>query len=393
MKVAINGGGIAGVSIAYWLEKYGFDVFLFEKKQHNNNEGYLINCWGPGYEVLKKMDIIESLEKRSIKLKYLRCHNCIDNISDTVEIESLIKNDYENFLSIKRHDLMFVLYDKLEKTKVQFNTHVLDFKQHNNKVNVSLSNGNNEDFDILIGADGYHSKIRSILFNEDEYEKIYVNSCTASFYVNHKIYNDPNYSDVYLGEDRQASLIYLNNNETICTLSFDKSLVDRKPQTISEKVHILQSIFKDFKGRIGEVLYNLNNNDHIFFDTIHQIKMNKWCKGRVALIGDSASAPSVLAGQGSIFALCEAYVLAVELVKNNSDYMTAFYEYEKQLNKVITEKQENSLTNLTFFIPEKIFSKYILPMKSGFQTVPLFNQIFGSEMLQYNLDLPIVKNT
>ena len=54
MRIAINGAGVAGLSLAWWLEKYDFEVVVFEKKQELPTEGYLINCWGSGYDVLKK---------------------------------------------------------------------------------------------------------------------------------------------------------------------------------------------------------------------------------------------------------------------------------------------------------------------------------------------------
>jgi 2-polyprenyl-6-methoxyphenol hydroxylase-like FAD-dependent oxidoreductase len=50
-----------------------------------------------------------------------------------------------------------------------------------------------------------------------------------------------------------------------------------------------------------------------YFDSVSQIRMPSWTRGRVALVGDAAACPSLLAGQGSALAMVEAYVLAAEL--------------------------------------------------------------------------------
>lgn len=68
--------------------------------------------------------------------------------------------------------------------------------------------------------------------------------------------------------------------------------------------------------------------------------MDNWHKGRVALIGDAASCPSILMGLGSIFAIVEAYVLAGELYKAKGDYKVAFEEWQDKLKDIINRKQK-----------------------------------------------------
>lgn len=56
------------------------------------------------------------------------------------------------------------------------------------------------------------------------------------------------------------------------------------------------------------------------FDRASQIRMPSWSRGRMALIGDAAARPSLLAGQGSALAMVEAYVLAAELNRSPGDH-------------------------------------------------------------------------
>lgn len=271
-----------------------------------------------------------------------------------------------------------------------FGTYISSFEDENDKVIIERSDGKKESFDIIIGADGFHSHIRSLTFKEEEYQDIDINTYIASFY-NHDstVHTEIDSYELFLDRDKQASLVSLNDKETsVCTFAFDKALVNTKPKTLQNKKDVLKSVFKGFEGKIHKILENLENVDKIFFDNVGQVKMDSWYKGRVALTGDASSAPSLLAGQGSIFALCEAYILAGELYKSKGDYKKAFSEWQNKLKDIIDEKQDNSLTNLSFFMPEEIFTNYIIPMKGNLQSVPIFNQIFGAEVLRYSIDLP-----
>jgi 2-polyprenyl-6-methoxyphenol hydroxylase-like FAD-dependent oxidoreductase len=77
-----------------------------------------------------------------------------------------------------------------------------------------------------------------------------------------------------------------------------------------------------------------------YFDRVSQIRMPSWSRGRVALVGDAAACPSLLAGQGSALAMVEAYVLAAELARSHSDHANAFARYERRLAPFLRSKQD-----------------------------------------------------
>ena len=58
MRVAINGMGIAGPTLAYWLRRWGHDPVLFERSPAVRSGGYLIDFWGLGYEIADRMGIL-----------------------------------------------------------------------------------------------------------------------------------------------------------------------------------------------------------------------------------------------------------------------------------------------------------------------------------------------
>jgi 2-polyprenyl-6-methoxyphenol hydroxylase-like FAD-dependent oxidoreductase len=103
---------------------------------------------------------------------------------------------------------------------------------------------------------------------------------------------------------------------------------------------LLHREFDDAGWECAQILSALDPAEVLYFDTVSQIRMDCWSRGRVALVGDSAFAPSLLAGQGSALAMTAAYVLAGELAMAEGRYRRAFERYERVLRGFIEGKQK-----------------------------------------------------
>lgn len=88
-----------------------------------------------------------------------------------------------------------------------------------------------------------------------------------------------------------------------------------------------------------------------YFDSVDQIHMQRWSKGRVALVGDAGYCASPLSGQGTSLALVGAYVLAGELKAATGDYQMAFASYEKEMREYVELNQKSGATAGKQFIP------------------------------------------
>ena len=88
-----------------------------------------------------------------------------------------------------------------------------------------------------------------------------------------------------------------------------------------------------------------------YFDSVSQIRMPSWTRGRVALVGDAAACPSFLAGQGSALAMAGSYTLAAELSRSG-DHRDAFARYEERLAPMLRSKQDAALGMGPAFAPK-----------------------------------------
>ena len=87
----------------------------------------------------------------------------------------------------------------------------------------------------------------------------------------------------------------------------------------------------------------------IYFDRVSQIRMDRWTKGRTALVGDAAACVSLMAGEGTGLAMAEAYVLAGELRNCGGDYGAAFARY-RAADDAVSEAQAGIGGEIRFVI-------------------------------------------
>ena len=61
--VLISGAGIAGPTLAYWLNVAGFEPTLIEKAPALRSGGYVIDFWGYGYDLAERMGLVSGIER------------------------------------------------------------------------------------------------------------------------------------------------------------------------------------------------------------------------------------------------------------------------------------------------------------------------------------------
>src|SRR5215470_15449417 len=93
MRVAINGTGVAGPTLAYWLRRFGHEPVLFEKAPGLRTGGYLIDFWGLGYQIAERMGLIPMLRERGYLIERLRmvdADGCEEAALDLTPVRALL---------------------------------------------------------------------------------------------------------------------------------------------------------------------------------------------------------------------------------------------------------------------------------------------------------------
>jgi 2-polyprenyl-6-methoxyphenol hydroxylase-like FAD-dependent oxidoreductase len=139
---------------------------------------------------------------------------------------------------------------------------------------------------------------------------------------------------------------------------------------------------------VPRILAGIDNARTFYFDRASQILLPTWSKGRVALIGDAAACPSLLAGQGSALAMVEAYVLAAELAAAGEDYSAAFAAYEARLSTAVRTKQDAAIGLGGAFSPRNRLQLWVRNLVIGLMGIPFVAQLAVGRSLRDPIKLP-----
>jgi 2-polyprenyl-6-methoxyphenol hydroxylase-like FAD-dependent oxidoreductase len=72
MRVLVVGAGIAGPTLAYWLDRLGHRPALVESAPELRRGGYLVDFWGAGFDVAERMGIVRALRRNGFHLTEAR---------------------------------------------------------------------------------------------------------------------------------------------------------------------------------------------------------------------------------------------------------------------------------------------------------------------------------
>jgi 2-polyprenyl-6-methoxyphenol hydroxylase-like FAD-dependent oxidoreductase len=353
-NILICGAGIAGHALAFWLSRYGFNPTLIERAPHLRDGGYMVDVWGIGYDILERSDLMSEVREHSYPIDRLIFVDGSGREIARFGGELIRKIFADRFFCIPRGDLARTFYNALgTQTETLYNTSIDLLYDTPDGACVTLSGDRFRRFDIVVGADGLHSQVRKWAFGtEDQFQK-YLGYYAASFTSENYPYRNEVAYMTFARPGRQISRYTLRNNRSAFLLVF----AEPRPLGIDQRSLVAQKNFlrNRFKGGAWEtdaVLASLDSAEELFFDAVSQIRMQKWCRGRVALIGDAAYCPSLLAGEGAAFAMLGAYILAGELHKADGDYQQAFAAYEIRLQNFIRRKQDAATGFAKSFAPK-----------------------------------------
>ena len=339
-KVLISGAGIAGAALAFWLDRHGFEVTVVEKAGAPRSGGYPVDVRGTALDVVERMGILPRLRDAHVDLRRLTFRD-----GDGGEVASLHPHAVTGGvagrdLEIRRGDLTDALYTAvLDDVEFLFNDSVDTLDQSGHGVDVTFRGGGSRTFDLVVGADGMHSRTREMLFGPEQRFHRYLGYCFAVFTMRNTF--GLSHETVMWNTPGRAAALYAvgDDDEVHAFLNFARPEPPfdafGNPDTQRD---LVAEVFADAGWEVPGILTALHDADDVFFDAVGQIRMPRWSSGRVALVGDAAYAPSFLTGQGTSLALVGAYMLAGSLA--GRDHTAGFAAYEHGTRDFVTLNQD-----------------------------------------------------
>ena len=341
-KILISGGGIGGITLAYFLKQYGFTSAVVESAPEFKHIGYLLALNKQiGQKVAEKMGVLETLKKFEVLLNNYIILDEDSKLIMRVNVPPELSNENSG-LMLNRADLHFTLYDTVKNdVKFRFGKEISTITQDEHGVNVIFSDGSKDRFDLVIGADGVNSKTRKLVFGE-EFEK-YLGVAYFAFIVSNRTGETiSGEHDLVMMRGRDFLLAYHAIGKTeVGGYVFHREML-YAALSPPERHSVITKDYGKYDPKFLRILQTLIDSDPVFHGSFTQIGMPQWHKGRVCLIGDAAYCPTPASGNGASLAMAGAYILAKKLSQVN-DHKKAFAEYDTYVRPYAEKAQKNAL--------------------------------------------------
>lgn len=334
MRVMISGGGIAGLTLAYWLQR-NHQVLLLERGPSLRAAGCMLDLFGSGYDVAEKMGLLPEFSSLQYQFHRLLFLGSAGQQLASIQGDQLRELFDSRHVTLMREDLIRALYSRIEaKAEIRFGTAIETLQQDERKVRARLSGGVMEDVDLLVGTEGVHSPVRRAFFGPPERCVRFMGYRVASILLD-KMPTELNANTIYTltNPRRQVSLYPLRGGSL-----FARFVYMAAPRVVGATLDEARAELIESFGGVGWVVPRLLawlNEAELSIEDASQVELPRWSSGRVALVGDSLQDASLY---GASMAMTGAYVLAEEIGASHS-LEGSLLRYEQRLRPTIQALQ------------------------------------------------------
>ena len=344
--VLVSGAGIAGPSAAHWLHRAGYRVTVVESAPALRPGGQAVDFRGEQVKLLAAMGVLDEIRRYETAMGDQTVLGLDGRPALTVPGAA-----WSGEVEILRGDLARILYEHTAAhTEYVFGDRVTSLTETADGVEVTFRHGPPRKFDLVVGADGVHSGVRAAAFGPERDFRRDLGFGIAGFTApNHLgldhtsiMYNEPG-RGLMVGSHRLPDRLHVS-------LVFAADGVEFHRRGLAEQQALIAQLFADTGWETPKLLEALPAADDLYVDSISQIHLDRWAKGRVVLLGDAAwcAGPG---GSGTGLAMMGAQVLAGELAAAGGDHVTAFAKYEQRLRKPAAVGQKNGKGSGNFLAP------------------------------------------
>jgi len=337
VKVIVVGGGIGGLAAMRRLSNVGHHVQLIEKRTSFNAQGAGLMLGINAMKVLETLGVENEVMLRGQPISLMNIVNEEGvHIGGCNNVLMESQTGYKT-IGIHRSELHEVLTAHLPQNNIRFNAILSSLKQQNDQVVVSVNGGDEEEYDLMIAADGIHSPTRQLT---GDCSKLRYAGYTCWRFV---IDRPGSFSDTqayeYWGCGKRFGVVPIGNDKLYCFATMNSSEANSHHKNIA--VNEFKSLFSHFSGVVPDILQMMDCDVHIIHGDIFDQKRLCMQQGRVAFLGDAAHAATPNMGQGAGMALEDVAVLA-ECLTADVSITDALAVYDKRRRPRVKKIRDRS---------------------------------------------------
>ncbi len=328
LKAIIIGSGMAGLAAGIAMRQAGYEVEIYEKTSKLRPAGAGISLWSNGIKILNKLGLGKEVAAIGGQMNRMEYRNHQGEVLNDVNLIPLMEQVGQRPYPVSRTDLQEMMLNAFGKSDVRMGMRCVEVKQDADSATAIFEDGSTATGDVVIGADGVHSVVRTYL-NGGKIEPRYAG------YVNWNglVEASPDLAEsdvwvIYVGEGKRASMMPVGGNRFYFFMGCPQPQGTKTPP---EKIRAeLKETFAGWAQPVQNLIEKLDPEQVNRLEIGDIDPLPNLVEGRIALVGDSAHATTPTLGQGGCQAMEDAEVLCRYLITTNISVEDALKRYEAE---------------------------------------------------------------
>ncbi|WP_433431493.1 FAD-dependent monooxygenase [Nonomuraea sp. CA-141351] len=360
MRILISGASVAGPALAYWLTRYGFAVTLVERAPApRKTGGHAVDLFRPAMDIVEKMGVLERVMAKKTGIERLTMHREGESRPVELELRRVMTAVSDRHVEIMRDDLSEIFYEATrDDVDYVFGDSIASISEAGE---VTFDSGRTGAFDLVIGADGLHSNVRRLVFGPESQFTTWIGAYLAVVSVPNYLGLDGRMEGV-AGVGRMAAVYGAGHMDDGRAGFFFRTpqQLDYHHRDIPRQKELLRAHFDGMGWEVPRLLEELDRTPAFYFDSITQLRLDTWSRGRVTLVGDAGYCPGPAVGGSTSLALVGAYILAGELATYGGDHTRAFPAYEAEIGDYVRRSRTFAVNAAKRIVPGTRFDLWAL---------------------------------
>ncbi len=311
LKVLIVGGGIGGITAMLALRQRGIETQLFEQAAAFGQVGAGLQVSSNAACILIRLGLGEALKRVATYPdgRDYRGWDTGERLYYTPLGQKAEAHFGSPYYAAHRAELLDVLLSGLGKQGVQLGSRIERIEQDQNSVSLTLAGGSTVQGDILIGADGIHSMVRTQLFGK-ELPRYTGNVAWRGLVPAERLDLDlGSVVGVWMGPNRSIVQYYVSAGKTFNWIGISRSSKPAQESWLAEGK--TEDVLAEYDGWHSTIRTIIAETPKILRQALYDREpLPDWQVGRVVLMGDAAHPMMPFYAQGGAQSIEDAYVLA-----------------------------------------------------------------------------------
>lgn len=329
MNIIIIGAGIGGLCSGIALKRLGHNVRIFEQVTEIKPVGAAISVWSNGVKCLNYLGLNSEVAAVGGTLETMAYIDGLTGKTMTsFSLKPLIDKVGERPYPISRADLQSMLMNEFGIENVSFGKRIEVIHDNCDQVSARFSDGSLATGDLLIGADGTHSVVRSYVLGEKPERRYagYVN-WNGLVEIDEALAPSERWT-TFVAEGKRVSLMPVSGNRFY--FFFDVPLPQGLPNERSGYRDNLKTYFSGWAAPVQALIERVDVATTNRVEIFDLDPLTQWVRGRVALLGDAAHSTTPDLGQGGCMAMEDAVSLAQVLQTHSLGLDDSLHRYQNR---------------------------------------------------------------